>query len=72
MSWMWSDKAAPRYPPGRTIVPRPMLIVLSGVTRLHVDGIALTNSPSFHLAPQSGTSLLRMCASWLRTVKISV
>jgi polygalacturonase len=50
--WMWSDKAARRYPPGRTIVPRPMLIVLNGVQRLHVDGITLTNSPMFHLVPQ--------------------
>ncbi len=51
MFWMWSDKAARRYPPGRATVPRPMLVALPGVTRLHVDGITLTNSPSFHLAP---------------------
>ncbi len=51
MFWMWSDKAARRYPPGRAVVPRPMLIVLAGVERLHVDGVTLTNSPAFHLAP---------------------
>jgi polygalacturonase len=52
MFWIWSDKAARRYPPGRAIVPRPMLVVLSGVQRLHVDGITLTNSPMFHLVPR--------------------
>ncbi|MGA2270178.1 MAG: glycosyl hydrolase family 28 protein [Bryobacteraceae bacterium] len=51
MFWMWSDKAARRYPPGRAVVPRPVLVSLVGVERLHVDGITLTNSPSFHLAP---------------------
>jgi polygalacturonase len=51
MFWMWSDKAARRYPPGRAVVPRPMLVVLNNVTRLHVDGITLTNSPMFHLVP---------------------
>ena len=58
MFWMWSDKAARRYPPGRTVVPRPMLIVLNGVTRLHVDGVTLTNSPAFHLAPQGQDILI--------------
>ena len=52
MFWMWSDKAARRYPPGRTVVPRPVLVSLSGVQRLHVDGITLTNSPMFHLVPR--------------------
>ncbi len=52
MFWLWSDKAARRYPPGRTIVPRPVLIALRGVQRLHVDGITLTNSPMFHLVPR--------------------
>jgi len=52
MFWMWSDKAARRYPPGRTVVPRPVLVSLSGVERLHVDGITLTNSPMFHLVPR--------------------
>jgi polygalacturonase len=52
MFWMWSDKAARRYPPGRAIVPRPVLVSLTGVTRLHVDGITLTNSPMFHLVPR--------------------
>jgi polygalacturonase len=52
MFWTWSDKAARRYPPGRTIVPRPALVSLRGVQRLHVDGITLTNSPMFHLVPR--------------------
>jgi polygalacturonase len=52
MFWMWSDKTARRYPPGRNIVPRPMLVALTGVERLHVDGITLTNSPMFHLVPR--------------------
>ena len=52
MFWMWSDKAARRYPPGRAAVPRPVLVSLTGVTRLHVDGITLTNSPMFHLVPR--------------------
>ncbi|HWB87453.1 MAG TPA: glycosyl hydrolase family 28 protein [Bryobacteraceae bacterium] len=50
--WMWSDKAARRYPPGRAIVGRPMLVVLRGVQRLLVDGVTLTNSPMFHLVPR--------------------
>ena len=56
MFWLWSTKAALRYAPGRGTVPRPMLVVLPGVERLHVDGVTLTNSPSFHLAP-SGQDL---------------
>jgi polygalacturonase len=52
MFWIWSDKAARRYPPGRTIVPRPALVSLRGVQRLHVNGVTLTNSPMFHLVPR--------------------
>jgi polygalacturonase len=52
MFWLWSDKAARRYPPGRTIVPRTEMISLRGVQRLHVDGLTLTNSPKFHLVPR--------------------
>jgi polygalacturonase len=52
MFWIWSDKAARRYPPGRRIVARPILVSLSGVQRLHIDGITLTNSPMFHLVPR--------------------
>jgi polygalacturonase len=52
MFWIWSDKAARSYPPGRRIVARPMLVSLSGIQRLHVDGITLTNSPMFHLVPR--------------------
>lgn len=50
--WIWSDKAARLYPPGRRIVARPHLISLTGVQRLHVDGVTLTNSPMFHLVPR--------------------
>jgi polygalacturonase len=57
MFWIWSDKAARRYPPGRAVVGRPMLIVLANVKRLHVDGVTLTNSPMFHLVP-SGEDIL--------------
>jgi polygalacturonase len=53
MFWIWSDKAARRYPPGRRFVPRPVLVSLTGIERLHVDGITLTNSPSFHLVPRN-------------------
>src|ERR1700722_15707349 len=52
MFWIWSDKAARRYPPGRRIVSRPILISLPGVTRLLVDGVTLTNSPTYHLVPR--------------------
>jgi len=55
--WIWSDKAARHYPPGRRIVARPHLIVLNGVQRLHIDGVTLTNSPMYHLVP-SGSDLL--------------
>jgi polygalacturonase len=57
MFWIWSDKAARRYPPGRQIVPRPGLITFTGIQRLHVDGITLTNSPMFHLVPRSGQDI---------------
>lgn len=50
--WIWSDKAARLYPPGRRIVARPQLISITGVKRLHVDGVTLTNSPMFHLVPR--------------------
>jgi polygalacturonase len=49
MFWIWSDKAARRYPAGRRIVPRPVLISLTGVQRLHVDGPTISNSPRFQL-----------------------
>lgn len=58
MFWMWSNRAARQYPPGRTVVPRPILIALNGVTRLHVDGVTLTNSPAFHLAPHGQDILI--------------
>jgi polygalacturonase len=57
MFWIWSDKAARRYPPGRRIVPRPALVTFTGIQRLHVDGITLTNSPMFHLVPRSGQDI---------------
>jgi polygalacturonase len=57
MFWIWSDKAARRYPPGRRIVPRPALVTFTGIQRLHVDGITLTNSPMFHLVPRNGQDI---------------
>jgi polygalacturonase len=56
MFWLWSDKAARRYPPGRHIVNRPFLVVFTNVQRLHLDGVTLTNSPMFHLVP-SGSDI---------------
>jgi len=50
MFWIWSDKAARRYPPGRLVYPRPILVALRGCRRLHIDGITLTDSPMFHLS----------------------
>lgn len=55
--WAWSDKHARMYPPGRRIVARPHLIVLSGMQRLHIDGVTLTNSPMYHLVP-TGSDML--------------
>lgn len=52
MFWQWSDKAARRYPPGRHVVPRPLMFILSGMQRLHIEGVTLTNSPMFHLLLQ--------------------
>jgi polygalacturonase len=54
--WLWSDKTSRRFPPGRNIVNRPHLIVFSGIQRLLVDGVTLTNSPMYHLVP-SGTDI---------------
>ncbi|MGA2440448.1 MAG: glycosyl hydrolase family 28 protein [Tepidisphaeraceae bacterium] len=51
--WIWSDKAARRYPPGRLIYPRPTLVELRGCKRVHVDGITLSNSPMSHLVVSS-------------------
>src|SRR5581483_577115 len=55
--WAWSDKQARLYPPGRRIVFRPHLLVFTGMQRLHIDGITLTNSPMYHLVP-NGTDML--------------
>ncbi len=49
--WIWSDKAARRYPPGRLIYPARRMIVLRQCQRVHVQGVTLTNSPMFHLVP---------------------
>ncbi len=51
MFWMWSDKAARHYPPGRRVLARPTLVSLNA-QRIHVDGVTLTNSPMFHLVPR--------------------
>jgi len=49
--WIWSDKAARRYPAGRLQYFRPRLIFLRNCHRVHVQGVTLTNSPSYHLVP---------------------
>jgi len=51
-SWWWahSEKAA-RGHPGQLIVPRPRLVQIERCARLHVQGVTLANSPSFHLVP---------------------
>jgi len=51
--WIWSDKAARRYPPGRLIYPRPRLVELRGCQRVHVDGVSLVDSPMENLVPGS-------------------
>jgi polygalacturonase len=48
--WIWSDKAARRYPAGRLVYPRPRMVVLRNCQRVHVEGVTLMNSPMFHLA----------------------
>jgi polygalacturonase len=58
MFWIWSDKAARRYPPGRRVVARPHLIVFNDVQRLHVDGVTLSNSPSYHIVPRGKDMLI--------------
>ncbi len=55
--WAWSDKHARMYSPGRRIVFRPHLMVFTGMQRLHIDGITLSNSPMYHIVP-SGTDML--------------
>jgi polygalacturonase len=49
MFWIWSDKAARRYPPHRLVYPRPRLVWLRKCQRVHVDGVTLTDSPMYHL-----------------------
>ncbi len=51
MFWLWSDKAARRYPPGRTVVGRPHLITFNGIKRLQVDGVTLKDAPMYELVP---------------------
>jgi polygalacturonase len=48
--WIWSDKAARRYPPDRLIYPRPRLISFRTCKRVHVDGVTLENAPMYHLS----------------------
>jgi polygalacturonase len=56
--WIWSDKAARRYPPGRTILNRPDLISARNVQRFHIDGVTLSNSPRSHLEPHGSDILI--------------
>ncbi len=50
MFWIFTSKAAQKYEPFRVNVPRPRLVALSGVQRLHIDGVSFINSPNFNLA----------------------
>jgi polygalacturonase len=47
--WIWSDKAARRYPPGRLVYPRPTLVSLRGCQRVHIDGITIMDAPMSQL-----------------------
>lgn len=49
----WPRYAKTYVPPPGTSAPihRPYMVVFSGCTRVLVQGVTLTNSPSFHLVP---------------------
>jgi polygalacturonase len=47
--WIWSDKAARKYPPGRLIYARPRLTLFRDCQRILYDGVTLENSPSYHI-----------------------
>lgn len=58
--WAWSERAArnaARTEPGRLVVERPNLVVLSEVKRLLVAGVTLRDSPKFHLVPRGVVDL---------------
>jgi len=58
--WDWSERAARNAAgtePGRVVLRRPNLIVISGCERLRVADITLTNSSMFHLVPRNITDL---------------
>jgi polygalacturonase len=50
--WIWSDKAARRYPTGRLVYARPKLVRFRDCQRIHLDGVTLENSPMFHLVTE--------------------
>lgn len=54
--WDWSERAA-RGKPGRLIIRRPHLVVISHCERLHVADITLRNSSMFHLVPSNVNEL---------------
>jgi len=58
--WAWSERAARRVAktePGRLVINRPHLVVISGCERLLVADLTLTNSSKFHLVPGNITDL---------------
>ena len=58
MFWIWSDKAATPLPARpRASCLGPVLVALTDIERLHVDGVTLTNSPSYHLVPRESQDI---------------
>jgi polygalacturonase len=54
--WAWSERAA-RANPGRLVLRRPHLIVITKCERLLVADLTLRNSAMFHLVPKDITDL---------------
>lgn len=54
----WWDKVRAAKKANRPEVIRPRLVVFSHCRRVRVEGITLTNSPSFHLMPMSSEDVL--------------
>lgn len=56
--WEWSERAARNKGGNRLVYPRPHLVAIAGVQRLHVEGVTFRNSPKFHFVPSKVTDLL--------------
>ena len=58
--WAWSERAAravAQTQPGRIVLRRAHLVVITGCERLLVEDITLKDSPMFHLVPKNITDL---------------